>query len=325
MKRWLDVAIPGLFMVVAVLLSTRQSPFIEQLRNMVFDSYQRALPRQYEPQPVRIVDIDEESLKRLGQWPWPRSEVARLVDRLGELGAATVALDILFPEPDRMSPTNLARLWQEGPNPGNTQTAFQQTLAHLPDPDATLAESLSRGPTVTAFALGEHGEGRPPAIKAGFAHGGDDPLLFVPHCPRAVTPLKEIEAAAQGNGAVNYIADPGNIVRRAPLLLALNDQLYPSFAAEALRVAQGASTYTIKASGASGEPSFGEATGITQVRIGQAVVPTDETGAVLLHDTGHVAERFVPAWRVLEADFDPAPIAGNIIIVGASAEAINDR
>jgi adenylate cyclase len=235
-----------------------------------------------------------------------------------------VALDILFAEPDRMSPVNLARLWREGPDPGNEQTAFQQTLAHLPDPDAALAESLKLVPTVTAFALGAHGEGRPPAVKAGFAHAGDDPLLFVPKFPRAVTPLQQIEAAAAGNGAVNYIADPGNIVRRAPLLLALNGQIYPSFAAEALRVAQGASSYLIKASGSSGEQSFGQATGITQIRIGQAIVPTDETGAVLLHDTGHVAARFVPAWRVLEPDFDPAPIAGNIVIVGASAEAIND-
>jgi adenylate cyclase len=324
MKRWLDVAIPGLVMVAAVLLSTRQSPFIDQLRNLVFDSYQRALPRVYEPQPVRIVDIDEESLKRLGQWPWPRSEVARLVDRLGELGAQTVALDILFPEPDRMSPVNLARLWREGPEPGNEQTAFQQTLAHLPDPDATLAESLSRGPTVTAFALGTRGEGRPPALKAGFAHLGDDPLLFVKHFPRAVTAVPEIEAAATGSGVVSYLPDPDNIVRRAPLLMALGNQVYPSFAAEALRVAQGASSYTIKASGASGEQNFGEATGITQVRIGQVIVPTDETGAVVLHDSGHVAQRFVPAWRVLEPDFDPTPIAGNIVIIGASAEAIND-
>jgi adenylate cyclase len=324
MKRWLDVAIPGLFMVAAVLLSTRQSPVIDQLRNAVFDSYQRTLPRTYQPQPVRIVDIDEESLKRLGQWPWPRSEIARLVDRLGELGAVTVALDILFPEPDRMSATNLARLWREGPDPGNEQTAFQQTLAHLPDPDATLAESLKRLPTVTAFVLSERGEGQPPALKAGFANAGDDPLLFVAHFPHAITALPQIEAAAAGNGAVNYIADTGNIVRRAPLLLALNDKLYPSFAAEALRVAQGASSYTIKASGASREQNFGEATGITHVRIGQAIVPTDATGAVLLHDTGHVPQRFVPAWRVLEPDFDPTPIAGNIVIIGASAEAIND-
>jgi adenylate cyclase len=116
MKRWLDVLIPGVLLLIAAWVSLQDVPIVDQLRNLVFDSYQRQRPRTYRADlPVRIVDIDEESLKRLGQWPWPRDLVARLVDRLGELGAATVALDIIFAEPDRFSPANLARVWQNRP------------------------------------------------------------------------------------------------------------------------------------------------------------------------------------------------------------------
>src|SRR5207237_6429109 len=74
-----------------------------QFRQTVFDEYLRLKPRQYEPTPVRIVDIDEDSLQRFGQWPWPRTLLAKLVDRLNELGAAAVAFDILFIDADRPS------------------------------------------------------------------------------------------------------------------------------------------------------------------------------------------------------------------------------
>ncbi len=204
MKRWLDVLIPGALLLIAAWVSLRDVPIIEQLRNLVFDSYQRQRPRAYRADlPVRIVDIDEESLKRLGQWPWPRDLIARLVDRLGELGAATVALDIIFAEPDRFSPVNLARVWQDRPE----LAALRASLAQLPDSDAVLAQSLSRTPSVTAFALSDAGQNSGPDVKRGFSSAGDDPLPFVRHFQAAVTTLPLIEAGAAGNGAANYIPD----------------------------------------------------------------------------------------------------------------------
>jgi adenylate cyclase len=320
LKRWLDVLVSAFLLLLAVGVALQDFRVIDQLRNLVFDAFQRQAPRPYQPLPVRIVDIDEESLRRIGQWPWPRDLVARLVDRLAETGAATVALDIIFAEPDRFSPPNLVRVWQDRPE----LAAFRATLAQLPDSDAVLAESLARTPSVLAFALSERADGSMPAPKAGFASAGDDPLLFARRFSGAVVALPALEAAAAGNGAANYFPDVDNTVRRAPLLAAVGGQLYPSFAAEALRVAQGASTYTIKSSGASQEESFGEQTGIAAVRIGAAIVPTDAEGRLLLHDTGHVPARFVPAWRVLEADFDPGQVEGMIVLVGSTAEALKD-
>jgi len=321
MKRWLDVLIPGALLLIAAWVSFQDVPVVDQLRNLVFDSYQRQRPRAYRADlPVRIVDIDEESLQRLGQWPWPRDLMARLVDRLGELGAATVALDIIFAEPDRFSPSNLVRVWQDRPE----LAALRTSIAQLPDSDAALAQSVGRTPSVTAFALSDAGRSAAPQSKGGFASAGDDPLPFVQRYRGAVTTLPAIEAAAAGNGATNYVPDADNTVRRAPLLLALNDTLYPSFAAEALRVAQGAGSYTIKSSGASRETGFGAATGIAMVRIGNAIVPTDAAGRMLLHDSGHVAQRFIPAWSVLEAGFDGQKIAGMIVFVGSTAEALKD-
>src|ERR1700675_4408811 len=77
---------------------------IEELRVRTFDTFQRIDPRVKTVRPVTIVDIDEKSLAKLGQWPWPRTRIADLVTNLTKLGAVVIAFDIVFSEPDRLNP-----------------------------------------------------------------------------------------------------------------------------------------------------------------------------------------------------------------------------
>ena len=114
------------------------------------------------------------------------------------------------------------------------------------------------------------------------------------------------------------------ILRRLPLLINYGGTLYPTLPAESLRVAQGAANYLIKSSGASGVVSFGARTGVVAVRIGRLTVPTDSEGRVWLYDTGPVPERRVAAWQVMEGEFEPGLIAGNIVVVGTSAAGLLD-
>ena len=85
---------------------------VQSLRLAQFDQFQRWHPRPYTPVAVRIVDIDEASLKAYGQWPWPRTRIAELVERLHGAGTAVIAFDVLLVEPDRTSPVAMAQLWQ---------------------------------------------------------------------------------------------------------------------------------------------------------------------------------------------------------------------
>lgn len=320
LKRSLDLFIPFALLFAALLLWIDSGSAIRELRAIVFDSYQRLQPRPYLDPPVRIVDIDEPSLKALGQWPWPRDRLAALVDRLAEQGAAAIVLDIILSEPDRTAPANLAKLWEGRPGIDGIRGA----LALLPDPDAELAQALARAPTVVAFLLADNGSVQALPHKAGFATAGDDPLLFVPSLAAAVPALPAFEAAATGYGSVNVVPDPDGRTRRVPLFFATGGELYPTLAAEALRVAQGASGYIVKSSGSSGELSFGRATGIVEVKIGNAIVPTDGNGTLLLYDSGHRPERFVSAASLLDGSSDPALIAGHIVLIGSSAEALKD-
>ncbi|MGH6960153.1 MAG: adenylate/guanylate cyclase domain-containing protein, partial [Dongiaceae bacterium] len=101
-------------------------------------------------------------------------------------------------------------------------------------------------------------------------------------------------------------------------------ELYPSLAAEAVRLASAAASYDYKSSGASKIPGFGEQTGIVAVRLGQPIVPTDADGTVRLYDSGHQPQRFIPAWQILDGDFDADAISGHIVLIGTSAAAIKD-
>jgi adenylate cyclase len=316
LRRSLIYVLPLALLLVAVTARIAASDLLERLSLFCFDLYQKAAPREPEDAPIRIVDIDDQSLSKLGQWPWPRTVVAQLVDRLREAGAAVVAFDIDFAEPDRTSPRLLLPLLaQNGVGAGEAE----KLLAEVPDPDRRLAEAIGTVPVVTGFILTDRGDTRPPLPKAGFAFVGDDPLGHVDSFPAAVANLPGLEAAAAGNGFLNQYPDWDHVVRRVPLVLRLGDKPYPSLAAEALRLALDARGYLGRAAGANTENSFGEKTGLTAIRIGQQTVPTDAAGRVWLHYALPRRDRFVSAADVLTGNFDPALVAGHIVLVGTSA------
>ncbi len=320
--RWSQVAVSGLVLLSAVGLRIADPDLLVDLRLKSFDLYQQIRPREYIPVPVRFIDLDDESLEKLGQWPWPRTQVARLVEDLNRAGAATIVLDIVFAEPDRTSPAQIVDLWPSTPE----TDALRQRLASLPDHDATLAAAIDAAKNVvTGFVLlQDGGSGKTPSLKAGFAFAGDDPGKFVPGYAGAIVSLPSIQAAGQGAGGLNVIPERDGIVRRLPLLVKHKDALYPTLAVEALRVAQGASSYFIKSSGASGKPAYGARTGITNLRVGELVIPTDRLGRLWLYDTGPVKERRIPAWKFMKGDYDPALLRGNVVFVGASYAGLND-
>jgi adenylate cyclase len=88
----------------AILLRYQDPFFVSALRLIAFDHFERLNPPKYDPTlPIRIVDIDEESLAKIGQWPWPRTAMRDLLAELASKGAAVIAFDVLFAEPDRTS------------------------------------------------------------------------------------------------------------------------------------------------------------------------------------------------------------------------------
>ena len=117
---------------------------IEELRLRTFDTFQRIDPRVKTARPVRVIDIDDRSLAKYGQWPWPRTRVAELVNTLSRLGARVIAFDILFSEPDRLTPSVAADTFQ------GLDEATRDKLRALPNNDQVFADAMRRSRVVLA-------------------------------------------------------------------------------------------------------------------------------------------------------------------------------
>ena len=318
--RLLYVLILGTVIAASLLLRAWDPTPVARLRSLVFDAYQRVDPPKFNPDlPVRIVDIDEDSLKQVGQWPWPRTLLAELVDRLAANGAATIGLDMVFPEPDRLSPANALHYWPKS----DALASLREEVEKLPSNDEVLAEAIGKAPVVLGFIAAPQGTSIPEA-KAAFSYAGDDPKLFAPSYSGATASLEILQKPAQGAGALNWIPEHDQIVRRMPMIVRVGDALFPSLAADVLRLGQGASTYIVKSSGASGEMAFGEHTGIISIKIGEFEVPTEAHGQMWIRFSPHSKGRYLPAWKVLKGEIGRDDVEGRIVLIGTSAPGLLD-
>ncbi|WP_421696006.1 CHASE2 domain-containing protein [Aestuariivirga sp.] len=304
----IGVAVAGLLTVLRWL----DPQPLQDLRAASFDIYQQLKPRVAVETPVAVVTIDEASLAQQGQWPWPRRTLARLTDRLFEAGAVSVAFDILFAEPDRLSPRELAK---------SLAPSERAALEALGDGDAVFARSMTAGPVSLAFA-DKPGEGPLPTPKAGFVVSGEEVASGLTQIENAIMPMPELTASAAGLGHISLSGEQvGSRVRQVPLLLAGGGNLYPALLLEALRLGLGASTYIVQA-----DPTY---PGIAQsLRVGDVTVPLSEDGQFRFYAAPGDTGRFIPAGRLLS----PAPLSldektrleGAIVLVGVSAAGLQD-
>ncbi len=314
-QRWIQVLLLLLLLAGALVLRFNDPRAVEQLRNMIFDHYNNALPRKPGNQVV-IIDIDEESLRRHGQWPWPRQLVGDIPVALAEMGALSTSFDVVFAEPDRTSPSVMA----------NNLPATREmkpvvdALRALPDNDAVFAEKISRaGNVVIGFVAGEPVGGRDPALKASMMTKGGALSDFVTTLPGFTTPLPVLSDAAAGSGGFIVLPGKDGVIRRVPMLMTMEKEgahdVYPSLAFEAVRVATMRPFFRV---------SMDENLGIQELRIGEFKPPVDEHGNLWVYYTGHRPEIYIPAWKVLARQVDPALIKDKIAFVGTSARGLLD-
>jgi adenylate cyclase len=309
----------GVALVVAFGVLRLWDPYpVEALRLKGFDVAQqidpRALPDGLDGKPtspVVIVDIDEESLDSIGQWPWPRTIIADLVDRLAESGAVAIGFDVLFTEPDRMSPDQLADRITE------YDAELAQQLRYLPGNDDRLAQAFRRhGGAVVAQAV--HPRELPhdvgPVNVPSVAHLGPDVSDQLVRAQGVIRPLPELADAAAGVGMISLWQSPDNLVRRVPLVMSAGGRVYPALSIEMLRVATGQQTYVLE----------GSTAGVEGVLIGRYRVPTDYSGQIWIHYRPTIAEQYVSAADVIAGRASPAIFRNKLVLVGTSATALGD-
>jgi len=283
---------------------------LQELRVRVFDLYQVLHPRVATQRPVTIVDIDEKSLKVIGQWPWPRTVVADLIDKLTGMGALVIAFDVVFPEPDRMSPAIAADSFK------NLDDATRAKLRALPSNDAVLAAAIKRSRVVLGesglpFANEKPKDAPPPA---GIATLGRDPQPYLLNYPGLLRNVPVLENAASGRGLFSIRAERDGTVRRVPMVMRAQGVIMPSLSLEMLRVVTGAGAILIRTDDA----------GVKSVAVPHFVLPTDSNGQLWIHFAPHDQNRFVSAADVLAGKVPRARFDHKLVLIGTSAVGLLD-
>lgn len=297
--------------------------FLDAWRNKVFDYYQEIKPREVptpENKPVTIIDLDEQSLETIGQWPWPRNIIAQMVENLMQMGAVLVAFDIVFAEPDRMNPSSVASTLV------GLDDATKEKLLGLKSNDQIFADVIRKSRVVLGQA------GRPsetegvkgPPVKKSVAvqklsKSAPEPYVFIPKFPSLVRNVPVIEQAATGrfggHGIFSVVPGKDGIVRNVPAFFGHDGQYFPALAIEMLRIATGRPTILAKVNDA----------GMVEAAIAKGLTATtDRIGQVWPYFSKRDWDKYVSAAKVLDGTADPAKIKGKLTIVGTSAVGLRD-
>jgi adenylate cyclase len=283
---------------------------LEEIRVRTFDSFQVLEPRVKTIRPVVIVDINDKSLEKFGQWPWSRTLIADMVTNLTKLGAVVIAFDVIFAESDRLNPDIAADTFR------NLDEETRAKLRALPSNDRLFADAMRHSRVV----LGESGLStvRRDVDKTlpvtGLAMLGEDPQRFMFQFPGLLRNTPILEEAAAGRGLFTIRTERDGIVRRVPMIMQAQGATMPSLSFEILRVATGTDTIFIKS-----DPA-----GIKSIAVKGFEIPTDRNGQLWVHFAPHDSSIYVSAADVLEGRVAPEKIARKLVLIGTSAVGLLD-
>jgi adenylate cyclase len=285
---------------------------LEEVRLRTFDLLQVLRPRQQTAHPVVIADIDEASLKEIGQWPWPRTIVADLVNRLRELGAVAIGFDVVFAEPDRTSPAVMAESFR------GIDAATREALAGLPSNDQVLADAIKKAGVVVVGQAGS-AVATPPtaaqaALQTGFAVRGPDPRPILVTFPGLLRNVPLIEEAAAGRGLFSIKPERDGIVRRVPVVMEVQGALVPTLTMEILRVVTRSGAILVRTDEA----------GVRAVAVPGLEVPTDLNGQFWIHFNKRDPARYISAADVLRGRAPADLVRGRLVLIGTSAVGLLD-
>lgn len=305
-------ALAGLLVLAALAVLRLADPApVEQLRLRAFDRLQIFRPR---PQKLRVVviDIDEASLQRYGQWPWPRHLLARLISQLARQRPLVIGMDMIFPEPDRLSPERVL----QRPDLEELLAPLRAGLARLPRNDELFARSLAAAPVVLGVAgvLVEQPPATTDLVAPPVLVQSEALALQLQRFDDAVRSTAELDLAARGRGNLAQPPERDGIVRRVPLLVRIADRLVPSLDLEMLRVASGADRIVLR----------GDRAGAT-VEVGGLRLPTEPDGRMWVHYAPHLPERFVSAGDILDGKLQSGALEGRILLVGLTGIGLLDQ
>ena len=310
----------AVFTLIMAGLFVFQPQFLRLMEYRVYDAMLRSIPVQEASEQVVIVDLDEESLEEFGQWPWPRYRVALLLEQIRRAGAASIGLDIVFAEKDRTSPAVIQEQLQKELG---VDIDFKGLPPGLEDHDAVLADILAQGNYALGYYLDMHPRQRTPGsshlhpVQVSSVGPAEAPALEdkLFNASGATSNIEVLSQAAAGSGFMNVAPDADGIIRKVPMLMSLDGEIYPSLAVATLMNVLGTSQALVRST----------SSGPESMRLGDLSIPVDGRGQLLLNYRGPGGSfEYISARDVLNNKVDPADLQDRIVLLGTSAAGLRD-
>jgi adenylate cyclase len=301
----------SILFVFLVLLRVINPSFIVAISNLSLDSYQKIFTYKVKDTPVIIADIDEKSLGQIGQFPWNRKVFGNLINKLNQSGAAVIAFDVFFSEADKQNPEQFiqANNIDQGSELGRlilqVQSNDQFFINQIQSSNIVMPVLGITEKPVQSYSI---------EPKAKFIQRGQDAKQFLYKFPFGLTSLNVINNASSGLGNISIISDTDAIIRRAPLLINIEDQMIPSLAVETLRVYKKQKNVLVQS----------DESGIKQIKLRPFSVPTDFNSMHWIKFKEPIISQKVSIIDILNDQVDRNVFKDKIVLVGASAQGLFD-
>jgi len=291
-------------------LKTANPSFVKAISFLSFDLYQKIIPLKKESSEVVIVDINEKSLEKFGQFPWNRSIFAKIIENINTAEPKAIGFDIFFSEKDKLSPEEIIKSYNLVPT---DITEIQNIKGH----DEIFREQLEKSNSVIAVlgsnvsSYGSYDR----SAKAKFFSKGGDPKEFTFSYPYSIGSLEKLEKSAKGLGAISFLDQTDGIVRSLPLILRFNNKLYPTMGLEMIRVGSKQKNIFIEL----------DEVGIKKLSVRPLKISSDPNSVFWIRYKQSQKDQYISASLVYDEKFEEDFFKDKYVLIGASAQGLFDR
>ena len=292
-----------------IVLKTINPSFIKSISYLSFDLYQKIFPLNKQTSEVIIIDVDEKSLGKFGQFPWNRSIFAKIVENVNATNPKAIGFDIFFTEKDKQSPEEIINAYNLIP----TDVA---QLQNIKGPDEIFREQLEKSKSVIAVlgsSVSSHGT-YDRSAKAKFLSKGGDPKEFTFSFPYSIGSLEKLEKSAKGLGSISFLDQTDGIIRSLPLILRFANKLYPTMGLEMIRVGSKQKNIFVEL----------DEVGIKKISARPFKISSDPNGLFWIRYKQSQKSQYISASSVYEKKFEESFFREKYVLIGASAQGLFD-
>ena len=296
-------------LILLIALKILNPSFIKSISYLSFDLYQKVFTLDKQDSNVVIIDIDEKSLGKFGQFPWSRSVFAKIIEKVSATEPKAIGFDVFFTEKDKQSPEEIIKSYSLVP----TDVA---QLQNIKGHDEVFREQLEKSKSIIAVLgsnVSSHGT-YDRSAKAKFLSKGGDPKEFTYSYPYSIGSLEKLEKSAKGLGSISFLDQTDGIIRSLPLIVRFKEKLYPTMGLEMIRVGENQKNLYVELN----------EVGITRISSRPYRITSDPNGIIWIRYKSPQKNQYISASSVFEGKFDESKFKNKYVLIGASAQGLFD-